>query len=305
MFWFLRSNFICAATDLADIRFHTIFSVGFTHARLPEVSPVHYHLNYELFFVNRGHSTVRCGDRDYVCGPSDILLINEGTRHATVRLSADADVYSLQFSFFPNNKQADSFYSRLLSRLSSPELLRGQETLLTTLNLLRKEFAQQQPLYDTTVEALLQVFYAQLLRTFLDVPAAPLPQSFPITPPADRKNQQFDVVVPQMHYKAILDSFFNSRSLQENVCLAALSRELSLSAAQTRRVVKRYYGVSFQERLIQAKLQRSQFLMDTTDLSLKAIAEQCGYGSYHAFYKAFTAHTGQTPSEYRRFCAGE
>ena len=298
MFWFLRSNFVCTATDLADIHFHTIFSVGFTRTEPHAVTPVHYHLNYELFFVNHGQCTIRGDEQDYICNPSDILLLNEGARHKMARLSPDADVYSLQFSFSPNHKQADSFYSRLLAKLSSPVLLRGQETLLTTLNLLRKEFALQQPLYDTTIEALLQVFYAQLLRSLLDVPATPLPQSFSITPPADRKHQQFDVV-PQIFYKAILDSFFNSSSLQI-ADLSRLAKELSLSTIQTRRVVKRYYGVTFQERLIQAKLQKSRFLMDTTDLSLKAIAEQSGYGSYHAFFKVFTSHTGQTPSEYRQ-----
>lgn len=297
MFWFLGSNLACTTTELADIQFQTVFSVGFMRHRQPQLSPVHYHLNCELFFVNQGQCTFRCGDRDYTCRRSDILLINDGTRHNMSYLSEDALLYSLHFSFSPASKQPSSFYSRLRSGLSAPILLHGQDTLFATLDLLRREFAMQQPLYETTVEALLQVFYAQLLRSLLDMPAPTLPQPFSITPPAAR-DQLFDIV-PQAFYKAILDSFFNNLPPQQ-ASLTWLSGCLRLGTVQTRRIVKKYYGVSFQERLIQSKIEKSKFLIATTDLSMKAIAEQSGYGSYHAFYEAFTARTGQTPSQYRR-----
>lgn len=303
MFWFLRANFVCSTTDVADITFQTMFSADFMRHTTPEsLAPVHSHLNCELFFVNRGQCTFRCGDRDCVCGPSDVLLIPAGARHVRSQILPDTLLHSLQFSFSPN-RQTASFYPRLLSRFSSPVLLREQKSLLSTLDLLRREFALQQPLYDTTIDALLQVFYTQLLRSLLDVPTPALPQQFPITPPASHTRQISDNA-PQVFYKAILDSFFLSFPLYR-ATLTELSRNLNLSEVQTRRLVKRYYGVSFQERLIRAKLAKSRFLMDTTDLSLKAIAEQSGYGSYHAFFEAFTSHTGQTPSEYRRTCAGK
>ncbi len=303
MFWFLRSNLACTTTELADMQFQSIFSTGFTHHHSPtSLAPSHYHLNYELFFVNQGQCTVHCADRDYTCGQSDILLVNAGIWHRRVHLSQDALAYSLQFSFSPNSKETASLYSRLCSSLSSPVFLHGQAHLLSTLNLIRQEFALQQPMYDTTIDALLQVFYTQLLRSLLDIPAPSLPQPFFITPPETR-SQLFDIV-PQAFYKAILDSFFNSFPLQK-ATLAELSRNLRLSDVQTRRVVKQYYGVSYQERLIQAKIERSKFLMASTDLSLKSVAEQCGYSSYHAFFKAFTARTGQTPSQYRQFLTEE
>lgn len=298
MFWFLGANFACATTELADMQFQSIFSTGFTrHHSSADFPHLHYHLNCELFFVNQGQCTVQCAGRDYICSRSDILLVNDGVWHRRSHLSQGALAYSLQFSFSPSNKQDLSFYDRLLSKISSPVLLRGQDHLLSTLNLIRREFALQQSLYDTTIDALLQVFYTQLLRSLLDDPAPSLPQPFTINPPKTR-TQLFDIV-PQAFYKAILDSFFNSHPLQQ-ATLAALSGNLRLSEVQTRRVVKQYYGVSYQERLIQAKIERSKFLIASTDLSLKEVAEQCGYGSYHAFFKAFTARTGQTPSEYRK-----
>ncbi|MBQ3134796.1 MAG: helix-turn-helix domain-containing protein [Oscillospiraceae bacterium] len=298
MFWFLEPNIICATTNLAGLHIQTIFSAGIMrHLPPSRPSTPHTHLNHELFFLDRGQCTARCGEQDYVCNRSDILLVGDGLRHNISQLSPDAVLYSFHFSFFPDSKQDAPLHSRLLDRLSAPILLRGQETLLSTLTLIRQEFALHRPMYDSTIDALLQVFYAQLLRCLLDPPASALPQPFTIDPPKELEHRLCDSV-PQIFYTAILDSFFNSLPIQ-SATLSLLALCLHLGTVQTRRVVKAYYGVSFQEKLIQTKLEKSKLLMDTTDLPLKAIAEQAGYSSYRAFFNAFTARTGQTPSEYR------
>ncbi len=302
MFWLLEANMLCATTELANLQFQTLLGTGFMRPRFPYMtSPPHRHLLYELYFVHHGQCTTNCDGQDYTYGQSDILLVNRGTLHNTSQVSEDADVYSILFSFFPVDKQDAPLYSRLLSRLSSPILLHGQEHLLFLLNQLRQECALKQPLYDATVDALLQLLYAQLLRSLLDIPASDLPQLFPIAPPTTEPHRLCDNM-PQVFYMAVLDSFFNHLPPPQKATLTELSKHMYVSVGQIRRLVKQYYGVSFQEKLIQTKLERSQLLMATTDLSLKAVAEQAGYGSYNAFFEAFTAHTGQTPSQYRQAC---
>ncbi|MBE6956981.1 MAG: helix-turn-helix domain-containing protein [Ruminococcaceae bacterium] len=303
MFWFLEPNIICATTELAGLHIQTIFSVGIMRHQPPSTpSTPHTHLNCELFFINQGQCTARCGEQEYICNRSDILLVGDGLRHNVSRLSPDAVLYSFHFSFVPDRQDAP-LYSRLRDRISSPVLLQGQETLLSVLNLIRQEFALRRSMYDTAIDALLQVFYTQLLRCLLDAPVSDLSQPFQIDPPTDLEHRLCDSV-PQIFYTAILDSFFNSLPVEE-ATLSLLALCLHLSTVQARRVVKQYYGISFQEKLIQTKLKKSRLLMDTTDLSLKAIAEQVGYSSYRAFFKAFADHFGQTPSEYRRTRAKE
>jgi len=298
MFWFLESQMAYATTELAGIQFQTLLATGFMHPQFPwTASPLHRHLTYELYFVGGGQCTAHCDGRDYVCNPSDLLLISAGTRHHVSQISEDTVLHSLQFSIFPTDKQDSPLYSQLRDKLSSPILLRGQDKLLMLLNQLRQECALQQPLYETTVDASLQLLYAQVLRTLLDIPVVDLPQRFPITPPASYPHHPSDNL-PHIFYMAVLDSFFNNYPLQ-TASLDELSLRLRVSVSQTRRLVKKYYGVSFQEKLIQAKLERSQHLMKNPSLSLKAVAELAGYGSYNAFFEAFTSHTGQTPSQFR------
>ena len=301
MFWFVAANMVCATTELADLRIQTLLGASFMSQNFPwKHSNPHRHLNGELYFVNSGQCIARCGEQDYICNGADILLIPPGTQHTILQMSQNTDLHSFFYSFSPANKQDAPLYSRLLSRLSSPVFLRGQENLLLLLNQLRQECARKQPLYDTTVNALLQLFYVQLLRGLLDIPVSDLPQLFPIAPPITEPHRLCDTM-PQIFHTAILDSFFNNSPLQK-ASLEELSRHLLVSVSQTRRMVKTHYGISFQEKLVQAKLERSLFLMSNPDLSLKAVAEQAGYGSYNAFFEAFTARTGQTPSQYRQTC---
>lgn len=303
MFWFVNEHNIFITTMLDDLRIQTVLEAGFLRHSLNTSFP-HDHLNCELYFVNRGQYTTRCGGRDYTTEQSDILLIGSGIRHSVVQLSEDALAYSLRFSFYPTNGQNSPLYSRLSSRLSAPVLLRGQEHLLSLLNQLRQELASQQPLHNTAVDALLQLFYTRLLRTVLEIPApSSLQQPFSIDLPASPPIHLCDTV-PQEFYMAALDSFFTTFPLQ-HATLTNLTRCLHLSTSQTQRLIKTYYGVSFREKLIRAKVERSRFLMSTTDLSLEAIAEQTGYSSYNAFFDAFTARTGQTPSQYRQSFAKE
>ena len=295
-----RHSLICMSTQLDDLCIQTVLEAGFLRHQCSRNFHPHNHLNCELYFVNRGQCTVRCGEQDYVCNQSDILLINSGTQHTVLQRSEDAILYSLRFSFNPTDKQGSSLYSRLFAKLSTPVLLHNQEQPLSLLNQLRQELASRQPLYTTTAPALLQLFYAQLLRVLLDIPSPTLPQPFSIVLP-ETQPQPLSEDIPQVFYMDRINYYFMQFPLQ-TASLSHFARYLNLSISQAQRIVKTYYGVPFQERLIQAKLQKSQFLMATTDLSLEEVAEQAGYGSYTAFFKAFTSRTGQTPSQYRETC---
>ena len=298
-----NDGLICITTKLDELHVQTILEAGFLREQASRHFHPHHHLNCELYFVNRGRCTVRCGEQDYTLEHSDILLINSGTQHTVTERSEDLIVYSLRFSFSPSDKQDVSLYSRLFDKLSSPVLLQRQEQSVSLLNQLRQELALRQPMYKAIVPALLQQVYAQLLRTLLDVPTPALEQPFAITLSANHTNQLHETIPPAFYMDRI-DYYFMQFPLQA-VSLAHLSRYLNLSVSQTQRMIKTYYGVSYQERLIQAKLEKSQLLMATTDLSLEDIAQEAGYSSYTAFFKAFTARTGQTPSQYRQSCSKE
>ena len=48
------------------------------------------------------------------------------------------------------------------------------------------------------------------------------------------------------------------------------------------------------------RISRAKYLLWRTKLSVKEIAEQCGYENKYFFYRIFKKYTGVTPRQYRR-----
>ena len=102
----------------------------------------------------------------------------------------------------------------------------------------------------------------------------------------------------QEFYIDILDAFFThlpSEPTPEMLC-----KHLHLSLRQTRSVIRVHYGMSFRQKLSQTRIDTAKRLLQTTKLSLETISQNAGYTSYNAFFEAFTAQTGMSPSQYKR-----
>lgn len=51
--------------------------------------------------------------------------------------------------------------------------------------------------------------------------------------------------------------------------------------------------------IINARMERAKQLLITTNLSIKEIAERCGYSNEYGFMKRFKMQFGKTPTQYR------
>ena len=82
--------------------------------------------------------------------------------------------------------------------------------------------------------------------------------------------------------------------------IEAVTRSMGLSKSHFHRIYKELFGVSCKEDIIASRLDRVKWLLENTVLSLAQISEQCGYSNYSHFIRQFTAHTGMSPSVYRK-----
>ena len=71
-----------------------------------------------------------------------------------------------------------------------------------------------------------------------------------------------------------------------DVRLSDLAAQLHVSERQAERLVRRYTGMSFGEKLTETRLGVADRLMQNGDMSLSEIAEYVGYRSYAGFWKA-------------------
>ena len=304
MFWFQNKrteDILCMeTTSLAEVRIHTVFDAGFYVYRYPRDPVPHRHLNYEVYFVEKGSCTAHCMGEEYTAFEGDFLLIGAGVEHNVSSLSEDASLYSFRCSFYPARKEDEGLYLKLIERLRFASALRKKTVLISLLRLIRWELSERRAMFEEKLRGLLEVFYVDFLRALLDVPAGILPmQPFSVCTPDAKELKGFPKDTPEEFYMDLLDDFFTHLP-KESPTLSALARRLYLSVSQTQRLIKHYYGVSFQQKLIEAKIFKSVRLLSGTDMSLEEIAQSVGYNSYNAFFEAFSSVMGETPSHYRQ-----
>jgi len=75
---------------------------------------------------------------------------------------------------------------------------------------------------------------------------------------------------------------------------------VNVSPGYFRALYKALFNVSPIQDLLNARLESAKALLVTTDNTISAIAESCGFVDENYFARAFKSHVKMTPSEYRK-----
>lgn len=84
----------------------------------------------------------------------------------------------------------------------------------------------------------------------------------------------------------------------EDICI-----KMDISRTYFHRLYKEAFGVTFLRDVIESRLLLGAELLTSTNLSISAVAEKCGYENDSYFMRQFKKYRGCTPSEYRKRAA--
>lgn len=104
------------------------------------------------------------------------------------------------------------------------------------------------------------------------------------------------------HFEALLDWIVDN--LHDGLDTAGLARRACMSERSFRRKFEAELGLSPQQYIARARINRAQSLIESTALSLGDIARRCGYPSAGAMRYAFVSTLDVTPRDYRRTFGG-
>jgi len=94
------------------------------------------------------------------------------------------------------------------------------------------------------------------------------------------------------------------QSIQQNIYSNLSIDELAflnnMSKSTFKRKFKNIYAQSPQKYITAAKIERSQHLLKTTNLSINEIADSCGFDGISTFNRNFKNIVGDSPSNYRQ-----
>ena len=81
--------------------------------------------------------------------------------------------------------------------------------------------------------------------------------------------------------------------------IEGLAHEITLSTYYFQHLYKKAFGISCLRDIINARIEYAKYYLTQTNLSIKYIAETCGYKNDVHFMRQFKSITHLTPTEYR------
>jgi len=148
------------------------------------------------------------------------------------------------------------------------------------LNLIREELLYRRDLYEEMTSGIVECLMIRLKRAYSEV----------LNP---RMKTAYHTQLLDLRQEI-------AGSLQENWTVSRMAQALNLSPSRFSVVYREQFNASPLEDLILARLTAAKRMLLSTSLSLRAVAERCGFGSEYYFSRIFKSKVGIAPSEYRR-----
>ncbi|WP_337102677.1 helix-turn-helix domain-containing protein [Paenibacillus sp. YIM B09110] len=93
---------------------------------------------------------------------------------------------------------------------------------------------------------------------------------------------------------------FVEEALHQNITLKEISNTLHFNCSYLGQKFKFQENMTFNEYLLQQRMEKAKMLLENTDLKVYEIASEIGYTEMDWFYKKFKAYTGVSANEYRK-----
>ena len=245
-------------------------------AKDPWVSSSHNHADYELHILLRGMCKVDVEDAEYSVGENNAFLIAPGQYHKPVPVQGEFERFSMTFSVEEGKL--------LRSLQNAVPVCRVYPITEEIAFLCRRIFAERINMNPFRKSALQNLLPLLLIDNFRLLQVSDVGAVVPMPPSPKRYTEQ-------------IDSYFEQHLADAKV--EQLAEELHFSRSQVNRVLKKHYGMTFREKLIQARMDRAARLLRSTDLRVDAIAAEVGYTAAPSFYQVFKLRFGMTPETYR------
>lgn len=259
-----------------------------------ELLELHWHDELEFLMLTEGKAVFRVSMDEYELEAGEAIFVNAGQLHSgTITAGEGCSFNAVVFhSSILGGERFDLVWEKYINPLiqqkyvTPAHISKRSSEERELLGLLEQVFdlnLNEQPLYELTTKAHLQMLIAKLLKlggpSLRELPHAVNPTHI------DRIKRIIEYI--QVNYSLPI-------RLED---LAAL---VSFSESYFCRFFKGFTGKSPLEYLNQVRAQRAACLLKDTDKKITEISLDVGFNTLSYFIGVFKAHFGYTPSEYRK-----
>ena len=237
----------------------------------------HSHTVYELHFILRGCCRLTIDGCKMDISAGQAVLIAPEKYHEP--FSEDGEFERLSFFFMPD-KQAGSIQRVLTAQVGDYIIFPATTSMLDMGRVILRDWNESGPFRKEMRQAM---FTSLMILVFRHLGIA------------NKMRTEVGREPPRMF---LCDDYFTDPT--EKKSIADLAEYLQMSLRQVNRCLVDFYGMSFQQKLTQTRMEQAAWMLCTTDKSINEIAEMVGYDSESGFYKVFRKHYQMTPKQYRK-----
>lgn len=277
------------AMDMPDPRFPIkVHKTRFSHVGT-ELFPPHWHEHLEFLYIVEGEAVIECGSTPLSAAAGDLIVVNSNELHYGVCGSADlfyyaliADPSLLQSSF--SDAAETAFVEPIRqSRLLIRNHIRDDEEAASCLLSIVEELDRREYGYELAVKAHLFRLLARLLRSYSPTVLSKVEHAERL-----KNMQRFDPVL-----------LYIDANYSEPLTVDALASIAGLSRFHFSRLFKELTGRTLSEYILAFRLNRADYLLRHSELTVTEIAAATGFSDIYYFSRTFKKHRNVAPSVLR------
>lgn len=251
----------------------------------------HCHSSFELHFIHKGRGIIIINGIEQEVKPGFFYLTGPGIYHKQIPDEIEPMVeYCMNFDYktvsFPSNtemipiKESES----LVRLLKESKFYCGKDEYANSELIERalRELKDKEIGYYSSIKNYLFQVIINTLRCFTN-------------------NREGNYEAPRKSLDdlrhQLLDDLFGFKYCEINADMVA--KELRISKRHLDRVVKIYYGESFNEKLLNVKIDNAKLLLKNSDMTISDISFKTGFNSPNYFSRMFKKKTGISPQDFR------
>lgn len=252
----------------------------------------HIHGEPEFFFLIDGKMTCLIDSKEVEFEAPCVVLVPPGMKHATNLHLNECCCISCNLTMEGTRRtQLRDFFYTATNGCTTFAECQMEDSDLRNLHNLYTELSSDEFFREEKVNAyfvLLMTDIIEKLNTRLEEDC----YCFKRTTEALSKEVQTKLLSKQ-----IID--YINFNCGKDISIKELADLVHMSVGNMQRTLNNVVGSTFTDLLCEARTNRAKSLIWRTDRSLSIISEECGYGSYEAFYKQFKQRVGMSPQQYR------
>lgn len=106
-------------------------------------------------------------------------------------------------------------------------------------------------------------------------------------------------------YKDLIRKIIDEKYSDSEFTLSVLSEKLNISSGYLSSLFKKIFGITFQNYLIQKRMEKAKLLLLTTELKNYEIAEKVGFEDVNYFSLKFKKYFNNSPKQYKENIVGK